>query len=611
MANKARQVNEDKVRILLACKETAGDIFILSGVIDGIKKKFPNSKLYFATDPQFHSIAEGNPQVDAVIEYHPSMVGYRNWETWGPEQKPFDIVFHPSIVTQHIPHWIHNGYGEYLGDVYADLCHVDYGEQWIGIDDSINDLLPATSFITVHSQSRQDPKDFDRIDEVVSKIKGIKIVQIGGKDDKRLENVDVDLRGKTTPQQLHYVFKESRMHLGMDSFPMHVALHAKCPTVALFGGTYAKQGTNPRTKSIFYPIETQDRGACVTSCHLVECEMKKQGIHDKCINNIKIDDVVSEIQKILGDSHIKTSDSLTISSYLMIKNGIEFGFPFEQCIEAAAKATDEVVVVDGGSTDGTWEKLRDLQRKLRDTLVIFQHEWDMDNPTLFGDEKTYARELCSGDYVLQLDADEIIHEHEPRSLYTLIENHQDSDILDLPCINFYGDNDHIRIEDNCWKWRISKNDKRIIHGVHKQARQEQEDGTVSMDKKISDGCEYIYSDTLEIAQHKIAFPMKYMVAHEKIKHTKDEQREKAIKAFKEELSKLIESGPVVFHYSWHDLDRKVKNGQFWDETYHGKTNETHNTTADITTRINKGEDLIVHVDIDHPLKVRNNGTIKS
>lgn len=618
---KAEVKSDGRFKILYAMPETAGDVFISTGIFAALKEKFADKdpQLYVATKKEFFDILEGCPNIDGVIEYHDSMYQYRAHETWGPQKNAFDVVYCPFIVTQLVPHWIHGGHGEYLGDVYADMCNVDYDEPFIEEDHSILQhfvdagIANDERYITVHSQSRQDPKDFDRIQDVVSRLKDILTVQIGGPNDKKLENVDLDLRGKTTPQQLAAVLRKAKMHLGMDSFPLHIAAHVDTPVVALFGGTYAKQGTNPRKAHLIHSIETPDRGLCVTSCHLIDCQAKQQGLHDKCINNISVETVLDKIGEVIGEEYVVPPNDIKLSAYMIIKDGIKYGFPFEKCINAARLVASEVVVVDGGSTDGTLEKLREISEYKIEAVKgddgvfhevecgevkVLEHEWDMDNPTLMGDEKTYARRKCTGDYLIQLDADEIIHEPYPGAILDAIRLKPHLDVLDLPCINFYGDGETVRLETNCWKWRVSKNDPNIVHGVHAQARLLDEvSGKVTMDKNVSDGCEYIYLDSGQICRHEPVFPLKYMALHELSK--KFEER---IPEFQEEIKKLIKKHAVVFHYSWLNLNRKTENGEFWDDTYHGKRQLTHNTTDDIKERIEKCEDILIKVDIEHPLK---------
>lgn len=593
-------------RILVAMPQTAGDVFICTGLLPAIHAKWPDALIYFATEERYFDILDRNPFIHQLAEYHKSMQNYRLWETWGPNEMNFDIVYHPNIVTQHIPHWIHGGHGEYLGHVYARMCDLDagqYGPQFLATcsDEEISALnLPDyKTYVTIHAKTNQDPKDYSYMQEVVERLQGVQIVQIGGKNDPKLDGVALDLRGKTTPQELSEVLRRARLHIGLDSFPMHVANYVDTPSVIMFGGTYAKQGLWPAKEGLITALEPTDRFLCSTSCHLIECEMKKRGV-GKCIDNISVEIVMYAIGEAIGMGHIVQSDPIKISAYMILRDGIKYGFPYRESIQAAAAAVDEVVVVDGGSGDGTLEDLRELEKEIPE-LRVFTTKWDVENnPTLFGDEKTHARRCCEvGNYLLQLDADEIIYEPYPGALRELVQIHRDVDVLDMPVINFYGGDSTIRVEPVSWKWRVSKADPRIIHGVNRVARALDQNGRVVMDKSVSDGCEYIYSDNLMVCHNKPVFPLDYEVAHQNfIKERDDKHRNEYV----ETIKNLIQSNVVVFHYSWHDLKRKTANGEFWNKTWHGKQNATHNTTADITDRIQKDNDLIISININHPLK---------
>jgi hypothetical protein len=75
------------------------------------------------------------------------------------------------------------------------------------------------------------------------------------------------------------------------------------------------------------------------------------------------------------------------------------------------------------------------------------------------------------------------------------------------------------------------------------------------------------------------------------------------KEYLEAIKKCIKEECVIFHYSWIDLNKKKKGGEFWDQTWHGKRKATHNTTNDIQNRINlKQNEILVSVDFDHPLR---------
>jgi glycosyltransferase involved in cell wall biosynthesis len=73
------------------------------------------------------------------------------------------------------------------------------------------------------------------------------------------------------------------------------------------------------------------------------------------------------------------------------------GDRIERCIRAALQIADEVIIVDSGSTDDTVEKARSLGAK------VFYNPWDG-----FGPQKRHAEECASNDWILNLDADEVL-----------------------------------------------------------------------------------------------------------------------------------------------------------------------------------------------------------
>ena len=100
--------------------------------------------------------------------------------------------------------------------------------------------VPSDNYITIHCSSGMQSKNFDYYEDVVRLIKpylddkGIDIFQIGLEGEPIINNANT-LLGQTNIRQAAYVIKNSKLHLGNDSFACHFASHFDIPIVALYG----------------------------------------------------------------------------------------------------------------------------------------------------------------------------------------------------------------------------------------------------------------------------------------------------------------------------------------------------------------------------------------
>jgi hypothetical protein len=113
-----------------------------------------------------------------------------------------------------------------------------------------------------------------------------------------------------------------------------------------------------------------------------------------------------------------------------------------------------------------------------------------------GQLKAISRSKCTGDVLWQSDIDEIVHEDDFEKIIHLANQlPNDVDVITLPLIEFWGSKNKIRVDVLPWKWRLSKNNPNITHGVPKSHQRFDEQGL--MYSLGSDGTDYIYKDTNE------------------------------------------------------------------------------------------------------------------
>jgi ADP-heptose:LPS heptosyltransferase/glycosyltransferase involved in cell wall biosynthesis len=568
----------DDFNILYTMPRSTGDVFISTAVIDGLMKEVPkNAKLYFATDPKYFDILEDNPHIHKLIPWNQTMI------TTELTEEVFDLVFTPDTATQYqFSNWVRRGQGRLLAEEFANHCHCELGEYSIKVDNS-HEQFP-NDYITFHPGSGKDEweaRNYVEWQEIINNLKdlypSLTIVQVGSSNEPLYEGAE-DWRGKTTVHQLASLIKNSDLHLSIDTFTMHLAAAFNKPLVSLFGSSHAKS-TGPWVKdkanSKFILMEAEKKMGCNKACYKHQCKVNKDL---PCINEIDPAEVVEacsamldkkfegKYEKRIGFKYQRLYKK--ISGYTTAYNAIKMKYPFEESIRSMLGFCDEVVVVDGESTDGTWEVLEKLQEEFPDKLQIYQNEWDLEEPGMDGMQKAFARALCEHEFLWQQDLDEVVHENDYEKIRMITKRFPTNvDILHLPVVELWGDENHVTGRRHAWKWRMSRNKPEITHGINASARlTDEETGKVYAKDGMSDGCEYINVMTNEMIPHagfwnqnleitRINMPEQYGLM----------------------MNQVFNQLPSIFHYSWCSLPLKIE--QFktnWDDQWNVLYQKTGN-----------------------------------
>lgn len=270
----------------------------------------------------------------------------------------------------------------------------------------------------------------------------------------------------------------------------------------------------------------------------------------------------------------------SISGYTTTYNALEQEYPIKQCIESLLGFCDQVVVVDGGSSDGTWEMLVDWS-KSDDKLLIHQQkrDWNHKRFAVFdGQQKALARSLCEKDFCWQQDADEVVLEKDFKKIKNIVKDFpkQGVDLLALPVIEFWGSEKKVRVDVNPWKWRLSKNRPYITHGIPRDLRLYDDKGDL-YSRPGSDGCDYIRVDSYEQIPFMSFYPQE--IHDTRVKAQEYGSEEYYLERYESWIRLVSSNLPTVYHYSWIDIERKIKTykgywSKHWQSLYDIKQEDT-------------------------------------
>jgi glycosyltransferase involved in cell wall biosynthesis len=139
---------------------------------------------------------------------------------------------------------------------------------------------------------------------------------------------------------------------------------------------------------------------------------------------------------------------------------------------------DEIVVVDDYSTDELTKAILE-EHEVMGNIRLIKNELKSN----FGRQKNFLTTQCKGDYIFQIDADEMLSEGLIENLPAILESNPDNEVYLVPRINTVDGltqehvvkwgwnvdmNGFINFPD--YQWRIYKNDPKIvwINKVHER-----------------------------------------------------------------------------------------------------------------------------------------------
>jgi glycosyltransferase involved in cell wall biosynthesis len=120
---------------------------------------------------------------------------------------------------------------------------------------------------------------------------------------------------------------------------------------------------------------------------------------------------------------------MTLSVALAVHNE-EKNLP--SCLDSFYDFADEIVIVDGESTDNTIKVIKKYDKKKKITIL------QTTNPLMFHINKQKALDKCTKDWILQMDADEHVSKELKNEILTILK--EENNIFDgywIPRLNYF------------------------------------------------------------------------------------------------------------------------------------------------------------------------------
>ncbi len=251
-----------------------------------------------------------------------------------------------------------------------------------------------------------------------------------------------------------------------------------------------------------------------------------------------------------------------ISGYVTSRNVVSLDYSLKECVQSLLEFCDEVVIADStDKDDGTLDLLGELERDVR--VKVYHKDLDYsarNHGVLDGQQKAFARSMCTGDWLWQMDSDEIVHELDASKVKGLCEQlSPEVNLVALPVVEYWGSQDKVRIDINPWKWRLSRNKPEITHGIPVSLRV-MKDGLL-YSKPGSDGCDYVHVE----AGEPISFASFVSQQSEALRMLAARDN-RYVPNCEQWFNNMVDQLPGVFHFSWFSIERKIQTyKKYWNK----------------------------------------------
>ena len=214
--------------VLFAQHSAAGDVFMTTKALAGLKKRHNGLPLVYMTQQIYWDLLEGNPNIDDVID----------WD----EEKAIKYKFYYNPHKSRIlpGHWGRNS-NSLLSDFYWKILEVENGGFFIAQNRPEKEIAKTIAqrkkpILVVHTTGGDSQyRIYKYMADVVKELRDrYFIIQLGGANDYPAGKT-FDLRGKLSFREAAWVMSKAHLAVTVDSFVSHLAGALGVSQVCLFG----------------------------------------------------------------------------------------------------------------------------------------------------------------------------------------------------------------------------------------------------------------------------------------------------------------------------------------------------------------------------------------
>jgi glycosyltransferase involved in cell wall biosynthesis len=149
-----------------------------------------------------------------------------------------------------------------------------------------------------------------------------------------------------------------------------------------------------------------------------------------------------------------------ISGFSIVRNGVQFEYPFLEAWRSILPAVDELVLNIGKSDDQSLEVARAFARdEGQNKVKIFETEWPLNDPEkkksglILSELTNLALDQCQYDWCFYIQADEVIHEEDVIRIRHAVDEAAKNglDAIVFEYLHFYGSFDVVQLTRSAYR----------------------------------------------------------------------------------------------------------------------------------------------------------------